>query len=239
MLIFKDFHETSSIQATVFMPGFNFVTAKILKSLLDLGSSLFDGDPTVLPLPEDAPVDIPRVTLKNRDSSMRLEVAPLRINFFRIKINEDDRIATGEFISTAGDFLKKVLNNIGAGCGRMAAVINRFCYNDNPGLEIAKHFCKGPFMEKPFDRPNSFELHAHKKYPFLSSFEINSWVRIKSGRVKPKNGTPRAIVLAEQDINTLAELMDSKIYSEEEISKFFANVIGEFDKILKLYFPSN
>jgi len=81
VLSFEDFQETGSIQATVFTPGFNFVTAKILTSLLDLRSGLLDGDPTILPLPEDAPVDIPRIILKNKDNSLRLEATPIRINF--------------------------------------------------------------------------------------------------------------------------------------------------------------
>ena len=236
MLSFEDFQETGSVQTTLFTPGFNFVTSKILTSLLGIGSELLDGDPEILPLPEDAPVDIPRITMKNKDNSLRLEAAPTRINFYRVKIKGDDRIAANEFIGLATDFLKETLNITGAKCGRMATVINRFCFRNNPGLEIAEHFCKEPFMKAPFDEPSAFELHAHKKYTFRS-FDVNSWVRVKSGKVRPEQGISRPIVLVEQDINTLAELMESKSYNRREISTFFRHIIKEFDKILQLYFP--
>lgn len=237
MLSFEDFQETGSIQATLFTPGLNFVTAKILTSLLDSGSGLLDGDPTILPLPEDAPGDIPRIILKNKDNSLRLEAMPIRINFYRVKAKEDDRIIVDEFIGLAANFLKEILDKTGAKCGRMATIINRFCLKNGPGLEIAEHFCKEPFIKAPFDQPSAFELHAHKKYTFRS-FDINSWVRVKSGKAMPEQGVSRPIVLVEQDINTLAELMDSRLYNKREISTFFRHVIKEFDKILKLYFSS-
>lgn len=236
VLSFESFQQIGSIQTTLFTPGFNFVTSRILISLLGIGSDLLDGDPTILPFPEDAPVDIPRVTMKNKDNSLRLEVAPTRFNFFRVKISEDDTIAANEFISLATSFLKEILSVTGAKCGRIATVINRFCYKNNPGFEIAEHFCKEQFMKAPFDDPSSFELHGHKKYTYRS-FEVNSWVRIRSGKARPEQGISRPIVLVEQDINTFAELMDSRSYNKREISTFFRYIIKEFDRILKLYFP--
>lgn len=92
-------------------------------------------------------------------------------------------------------------------------------------------------MKAPFDDPSSFELHGHKKYIYRS-FDVNSWVRVRSGKARPKQGISRPIVLVEQDINTLAELMESRSYSKREISTFFRHIIKEFDSILKLYFPS-
>ena len=73
----------------------------------------------------------------------------------------------------------------------------------------------------------------------MESFEVNSWVRVKSAIVtfKPTNLALSSIIV-EQDINTLSELIETRIYSMEEINSFFYNILPEFDKILNLYFPT-
>ena len=238
MLKFENFHETASVQVTLFISGFSFSTSQVLKTLIDLGAEIFDGDPTVLPLPPDAPREIPRILFQNQKKSMKIEVSPMRVNFFRNKVADDDFIVANDFILMAAGFLKGFINKIGAKCGRMAAVINRVAFKDKPGTEIASHFCKQKFIAAPLDRPTDFELHARKTYEF-SSVPVNSWVRIKTSQVQLGSGILRSVVFAEQDINTLAELMDSKAFNEQEQSQFFESVYEEFDSILKLYFPGN
>ncbi len=235
MLTYEDFQETGQAQATVFTPSFIFSTSEILKKLIELTPDMLDGDPTVLPLPEDAPHEIPRITLESKEKTYRLEVAPARISFFQNKIKEEDKVEPQEFVQRAGEVLINLLNSIGVNCGRIAAVINRFSYQDNPGKEIALHFCKDNFIEAPFDRPSEFELHSLRKYDFLQSVKVNSWVRIRSGGIKSEDGLFRPVVFAHQDINTLAE--ETKTYNSEEILSFYKGVCSEFDKILKSYFP--
>jgi hypothetical protein len=235
MLIYEDFSETSQIQASVFTPGFMFSTSEVLKRLMQLELDVFDGDPLVLPLPEDAPHEIPRITLENKEKTFKLEVAPSRINFFRSMTSEEDRIIPNDFVQVAGKTLTSLLDKMGAQCGRIAAVVNRFAFKGDPGKEIAAHFCKDNFLREPFDQPSEFELHSLKKYDFFGSFKVNSWVRIKSGQMKFVKGLSRPVVVALQDINTLAEETES--YSMEQITSFYEKICDEFDKVLRLYFP--
>lgn len=237
MLVFEDFQETSSIQTTLFTPSYVFSTSEVLKRVIQIEQDMFDGGPIVLPLPDDAPHEIPRITLENQDKTLKLEVAPARVDFFRSKSKEEDKIIPNDFVGMAAPFLTKLLETIGAKCGRMAAVINRSCRRDNPGEEIALHFCKENFLGAPFDPPSAFELHSLKKYEFMESLQVNSWVRIRSGVVQPENSVSHPVVIAHQDINTLAELMGARIFTSEEISAFYGKVCEEFDNILKLYFP--
>ena len=60
MLSFEDFSEIASIQSTIFTPGFSFNSSLVLRRLLEIEPDLFDGAPTVLPSPEDAPREIPQ-----------------------------------------------------------------------------------------------------------------------------------------------------------------------------------
>lgn len=239
MLISKDFNEVNSIQASLFLSSFVFSTYKILKTVIEESSEIFDGDPTVLPIPDDAPREIPRIIFKKKDNSMKLELSPLRFNFFRTRPGAEGEILVNEFLTTASELLSKMVKNIESEVVRVAVVLERFCPNEEPPSAIADHFCKGDFKLEPFDKPSGFELHSLKKYKFLDSFDVNSWVRIKSGRLQDGEGTHRPVIVAHQDINTLAELMDTTIYTHKDTSKFFNNIFTEFDKILELYFPLN
>jgi hypothetical protein len=234
MIEWQDFRDTSSIQAVAFTPGFSFTTGAVLKIVLDLRPDFFGGQPTVLPLPEDAPRHVPRIILQSGDRKYRLEVAPERVNFFRLKTAEDDHPSCAEFMGLASGFLSDYAAITRTRCGRLASVFSRFCVVENPALVIARHYCKEPFLDAPFDRPGAFELHAHKKYVFRG-FDVNSWMRIKSGRVRPAKAV--SVIFAEQDINTLAEVMQDVEYTKEQISTFFGGLCREFDAILQLYFP--
>jgi hypothetical protein len=240
MLRVADFQEAIAIQATVFTPGFNFVTSKIVPDLFQIHPAIFDGDPAILPLPSGIPVPlfIPRIILKNKNESQKLEVAPERLNYFRVKVNTADVILIDEFLESAAHLITTYLEKTRANCGRIGALLRRFSYHDKPAMEIASHFCKKSFIVKPFNEPNNFEIHAHKKYKFLESYEVNSWVRLKSAilTMKPENKVSPSIIV-EQEINTLSELVESRNYTINEITAFFHNILAEFDKILNLYFP--
>ena len=75
-----------------------------------------------------------------------------------------------------------------------------------------------------------------KKFRFIDKFDVNSWVRIKSVRLQPKNGIHRPAINVHQDINTISE--STIAFSEDDINLFFKHVYSEFDKILKLYIPN-
>jgi hypothetical protein len=233
MLLYEDFLETFKLQATIFTPNFTFSTPEVLKKLMNMEQNIFDGAPFVLPLPDDAPIEIPRITLDNKDKKFRLEVAPIRINFFRNKINEKDKIIHDDIINRAISILTELLDTLGTQCGRIAIVIDRYCVKQDAAKEIASHFCKDSFIERPFNQPSEFEIHSLKKYPFLEKFDINSWVRIKSAHIRLDNGISRSAINVHQDINTIAE--GTKIYSKEDIILFYERIYDELDKILKLY----
>ena len=146
-------------------------------------------------------------------------------------------LKNNEFLRTDVKILNNINEKTGADCVRLAVVLERYCPRKEPAKDIAIHFCRENYIKAPFDRPSSFELHSLKKYEFIKSFDVNSWMRIKSGRVQFEKGVFRPVIIAHQDINTLPELMDKKVYKDDDISKFFDNVSNELDEILKLYCP--
>jgi hypothetical protein len=123
----------------------------------------------------------------------------------------------------------------------LALVLNRFQRHDTPGRAIAAHFCRPellsnePNRKGPLNRPENFELHAHKSYT-LEGFSVNSWVRCKTGRIE-RAGEGQPIVLVEQDINTLAERLGEERFTPESIERFHRAAAAELGQILTLYFP--
>jgi hypothetical protein len=69
-------------------------------------------------------------------------------------------------------------------------------------------------------------------------FEVNSWCRCKTGLVE--QGEPQArspVIIVEQDLNTLAEDMDTREFTVQEIAGFYASMPEELAQMLDLYFP--
>lgn len=225
----------SSIQLTIFTHGLSFNPSKILGSVLTKWGHLFDAAPVSMPLPSEAPSEIPRIILQSSDGHYKLELAPSRANMFWLRQAETDEIKADDFLDLATNLLCEYTATVNAKVGRIATVLNRYVKHENPGVFLAQHFCKDNWQTAPFNRPESFEIHAHKRYVLSNQFNINSWVRCKTGLIKLPD--QQKIILVEQDINTLPEETETKEFSNEQIKEFCEMVLEEFDSILSLYFP--
>ena len=69
------------IQLTIFTPNIFFKKNKILKDIIESYSDKFDGDIISIPLPDDAPKEIPRVILSDNFKRYRFEIAESRTAF--------------------------------------------------------------------------------------------------------------------------------------------------------------
>jgi hypothetical protein len=73
-------------------------------------------------------------------------------------------------------------------------------------------------------------------------FEVNSWVRCKTavkmtGEEEKLQAKVPNLIFVEQDLNSLADQMDERELSEDEIRQFFAAAPAEMRHVLDLYFP--
>ncbi|MFH1111230.1 MAG: hypothetical protein V1790_18835 [Planctomycetota bacterium] len=229
--------ELASCQASVFTPDGGFSAAKIVKLFYPQQESLFDANPTVLPVPEDAPFEIPRVILESASHEWKCQLSPARADVIWARTKSTQtKLQLGEFFQKAGDILIQYTGVLGTRIARAAGLATRFAEHEEPGKFLARHFCQTRWDEKPLNRPENFELHAHKKFLLAGEFQVNSWVRNKTG-VLAGEGAQRPILLFEQDINTLAETVADKSFQNDEIIRFLAAVAAEVDVILRYYFP--
>ncbi len=230
--------ELASCQATIFTPDGDLAVSKVMKDLYPSLATLFDGEPTILPpIREGAPLEIPRIIIESTSHEWRCEFSPGRVNVYWRRAKATGAcIALGDFFGKAVEILLKYAAQLSPRIARLAALATRFSVHDKPGLFLARHFCKDRWDKAPLNRPESFELHAHKKFPLTSDFTVNSWARSKTGKLSG-DGDDKRIVLFEQDLNTLAEDGPEKDFCAAEVKKFFGAAPSELDRILELYYP--
>jgi hypothetical protein len=236
----ESFH-AASYQATLFTPEEEISASKLVSSLLPRWAARFDGDPVILPAAaEGLPREIPKIILSSTSGTWRCEIASARINLFWRRTKTVTIALTpsaAAFYSDAASLLNEYSAVVKARVGRMAAVVNRYASHPEPGIFLAGHFCQDRWLKAPLNRPEHFELHAHKRFMMAGQFTVNSWVRNKTGRMDVE-GSPTPIVLVEQDINTIPEDSERRSFESGEITRFFEATAREIDVVLALYYPT-
>ena len=230
--------EIASCQATIFTPDGGLAVSKVMKNVFPSLETLFDGEPTILPpMPAGAPLEIPRIIFESTSEEWRCELSPGRVNvYWRRTKSTEACVSLGDFFRDAVEILRKYAAQLSPRIARLAALTTRFSPHEKPGLFLAAHFCKEKWNDAPLNRPENFELHAHKRFTLASDFTVNSWARSKTGKLSG-DGVEKVIVLFEQDLNTIAEEAPEKDFSETEVKKFFLAAAPELDRILELYYP--
>ncbi|MEW6409668.1 MAG: hypothetical protein AB1488_06090 [Nitrospirota bacterium] len=213
-------------QLVLFSPGIIIVDKlKVANAINNILSGLFDGDPIILPLPEDAPPEIPRIKMGSKDGRYNLSIAKSRLDFI-FKYEEDKREnlfpipGLFEKFLTIFQYLKE---NIYTQITRTATVTNWIIELENPAAEFL--LSKYIRSETPIIKPYELELHYLTKES-IAGFDVNKWTRIKSARKISKPEQNRFISFL-IDINTLAEMTYE--FNKESLQR----LLDESSKIIK------
>lgn len=227
--------QLASVQVAIFTPDVNaFSQPKILADFITWYGARYNGPVTALPLPDDAPPQLPRVSLQSADAVWKLNVAPQRIDSYwappRIEARPDDSIAV---VTQCSEVLEQYVRSNSVRVGRLALVLQRAYVIPNPAHALIERFCNEESKRAPFNNSESFEIHNHKRYrPSGIVQQINSWVRCRTALIQGEPG-----IAVEQDLNTLEEESDRSTFDADAIQRFFSHAQPEADSILRLYFP--
>ena len=226
----KSSFAVGKVQATVFTPDEEVSAVKLVALFGKAWHSRFDQDPTLHPSGV-LPPDVPRLLWRSSSGSHACEIASSRLNLYWARTKEGEH-PPSDLMSTFLELLTDYKRVVNARVARLAFVLTRYAPVEKPGHFLANHFCKDRWARAPFNRPESFELHAHKVYKMPTGLVVNSWVRNRTA--KSSDGP---VVLVEQDLNTLLEEANSAAFSEAEMKDFFEACPAEADAILSLYYP--
>ncbi len=223
-------------QASIFTPGMNFQTNRVLAQLLAQYADQFNGEPVTIPVPEGFPLaaETPRFILQSRDGSLRLQAAPSRLDVVRAgdTLNTTDPLPA--FLDWCLGLFDTYLAVTTGRVGRVAAVVQRKASPERPARAVAEHFCQQYLLDGPLNRPSDFEVHAAKQFDLYEGLRINSWFRCKTAVLLP---TRQTIVQIEQDFNSLPEETETREFGQQERRRFFGSLPDGFQQVMALYFP--
>jgi len=231
----------TKVLSAIFTPDFNITNfLKIANLASNLLGDRLDGEPTILPIPQDAPADIPRITLQSSDKLLSLTVAPSRTNLeFRIPLESIINVIDySSYYSDMPQFLAKFSAKLDLNVQRLGYVTDRLIIKEDALSLIMEGFCKKDQIIKgrPFHNPKRFEIHSLKKYDW-EGFQLNSWVRLKYLPIKIKDEEIKPALLVENDLNTLSYEEDPGAeFKTTDIEKYFNNIPNHLERILNLYF---
>ena len=203
----------------LFSPGISILDKlKVANTINDKLSGFFDGDPIILPIPEDAPPEFPRIQMNSKDGRYSLVVAKGRLDFiFRKKEDESEVLfpvpGVFEKFLTIFQYFKEDIH----------AQITRYAMVTNWIIELEKiptaEFLLSKYVrsETPITKPYELELHYLNKES-IAELKVNNWTRIKSTR-KISEQEQNWFINLNMDINTLSETAYE--LNKESLLRFF------------------
>jgi hypothetical protein len=214
-----------NIQGVLFIENFAFrnklgIASKINEAV----NNLFDGDPTILDLPPEAPLEIPRIQLKDSKPVYSLNFCANRIDFFYNDPGKPEKKLSDlkdEYLNYFFKIVALVKQEYHLSTPRLAVVLKALSDIETG----ANSFLQENFLGKApfFKETHTLEIHALEKRQ-MRKFDINRWFRIKTAR--SPNGQDD-ILFVEVDINTQPE--KPRDFEKEEITEFCLSSI-EFAK---------
>lgn len=224
------------VQVSIFTPEQSSrMGARALDQLRAAGADRYDGDVTSLPISEDAPRQVPRIMLKSADDYWRLQAAPDRVDSVHVRLQPDIAPIVAECVRPILRYAETATPAV----GRLAVIVTQAAPHDDPNAMLVRTFCNSDTQEGPCQRSDAFEIHNLRRYRLPETdVDVNSWVRCSSGVLPGTHGAQPA-VLAMQDINTMAEELDTRRFTLSEMELFFTEAPVEMASAFGHYFPVN
>ncbi len=222
-----------SVQVTGFVAGDDLRPKLALANALQNLSDVYDGETVSLPLPPEAPPDFPAVLLSNSLRTQQVQIARSRITLVH-RPHADEATDLRGILGTLAGRLGALLDGTEARLGRLGMVVVRQASVERPGDILSRQYCRDEWLRTAMNRPEGFELHAHKTFDLMPGVSVNSWIRVRTGKSR---GDAYDSIVTEQDINTLVEELQTRQFSGEQTSQIAEAAANQFDVILQLYFP--
>lgn len=223
-----------SIQVALFTPSIDLSEKINLSSYFLKGSNnLFDGEPIILPLPNDAPPEIPRIILKNKEQTYTLQITTNRIDFIYEDKSADSKKNTltelqTQYLSHLSNITKTLISEIGSKVSRLGFIPVLQYKIDNATSYIIKTYFKDSKLTQSTEEINFGILHKIK----INEQPTNIWLRVNSFN-KPGDKLNNKLVVLLFDINTPQELvLDLK---QKDIIKYFSESLTYISKNINFY----
>ena len=231
----------ATLRCVFFTQGIAFETSPAIAALVRLEDLSLDGQIVSLPIPAQAPPQVPRLQMATRDGSLSLEVSPERFSF-SWQIVTPGATPPQQFLETAVNAFEAYRAALPSRLARIALHVLSFATSEEPAMALARHFCKPEWLRRDdslkgaLSRCENFELHAHKRFNLDSGVVVNSWMRCKTGQLTLGSITSNGVA-TDQDINTLVEDAQARNLTKEVAANLLHEMWNESAVVLRSYFP--
>jgi hypothetical protein len=232
----------TAVRLVAFTPNLaDFKPSALLATVLAKYATRLDGNVQALPLPEDAPPDLPRIQLASKDGTWGFAASPSRItSACSLKEEENsETVRLAGVVAVCREPIEHYVRENDVRVGRLGLVVTPVSQAENPAQTLIERFCRNEAKDAdspdaPLRNSTNFEIHNHKRYELPTGVTANSWVRCRTGTV---GKDASRVLTVEQDINTLAEDLEERTFRVEDITSFFDTAVDEGEAILREYFP--
>jgi len=206
----------------------------VAQSLSKATKGLFSGEQTILPIPDDAPLEIPRIMLGDKDKMFRCHISRKRLEFSL----EPKSGGSQKLKEIENDFLNQLANiatvaktGLKVKIERLGIVVNSAMFlEESPVDFLMERFLKSGMIVDPCELNLNF-LHKFA----LGEFKVNRWNRIRclSPEGKENSGEINALHI-ETDVNTVPEIKYD--FSAAQIPAFCSQVFTFVESDLESFF---
>jgi len=202
------------VQLVIFSSGFIINNKlKVANAINENLQYLLDADPMIVPIPEDAPSEIPRIRMSSKDNKYVLNIAKSRVDFFFRNVENSYEYLlpiSGLFekFLTISKYFKEDIHAQITRCSIVSEWVIELEKQTSTDLIVSKYIRLGT----PIINPYQLEL----RYLFRESvneFEVNKWTILRSATENDR------FVKLLIDINTLFE--NTYDFDNNSLQKFF------------------
>ena len=173
----------------------------LASSLLEPMKCIFDGEPMLLPIPDDAPAEIPRIILTSKDGKFKCNVSKQYVELVYIEDTPAKALQElrEQLLKALGDITRVMKNKFSGSIYRLGLVTRLVVFHDTPIELIKEKYIKPGAI----DSPRSLELHILNRMDW-DTLMVNRWYRILAcPRRKTDEGDKEISIVC--DINTIPE----------------------------------
>jgi len=209
------------IQFAIFPKNFSISDKiKLATGLREKTGDLFDGEPTILPLPIDAPLEVPRIILQSKDGLSRCNISLRRIDvFLGYKKGVVDNIARAKGITnTITDYF---ITDCGINIGRIgfvATFLSEFISDANEFIK-EKLFNNSKFINQTKIRNISAVINNAFS---IEKYDLSRIIKIDTLRKVGIQNSNAILVMS--DANTVIEKFSEYNLSLLDINKIIETI---------------
>lgn len=207
---------TKNIQAIIFTSGIDLSDKiAISQELLSKSKEVFDGEQIILPLPQDAPIEIPRIILRSKNTQYFLNISLDRISLgYEEKSEKTISQVKSGYLEALTSVMSGVQKITEGKITRLGFVASFVVDKPNATKSVASSYLKPASVPKNIHEVSIGVLKRENLINILT----NIWFRISTPRNKNAElDDKQALVVF--DINTAPEL--EEIISLKVAAKFF------------------